>query len=264
MVPNMNINKTLLDFIDRLKYKLYFVLSSFATAILLFVIFYIIFLAIKPLILAEVDAEIVNFFETLQQNNFEENKKEIKSFFNQYGSYANLVFVGIQILQVVIAPIPGQLMGTLGGFIFGFWYGLLLTMIGLTIGSFIAIYFSRIIGNKFVRRFVPKPLMEEFDDLIKHGGVLNFFMVFLLPALPDDAVCFMAGLTKLKIWKLIIACILGRLPGMAVLAFVGSSLESDLFVAKIVFSIAMVFAFFIWIYDDIFTKIIKSKITQAR
>ena len=50
-------------------------------------------------------------------------------------------------------------------------------------------------------------------------------MIFLLPALPDDAVCFIAGLTRLPLWRLLLVGLAGRLPGMAVLAYVGANLD---------------------------------------
>jgi uncharacterized membrane protein YdjX (TVP38/TMEM64 family) len=145
-------------------------------------------------------------------------------------------------------------MGLLGGFVFGFWGGLLLTMLGLTIGSLIAISLSRLIGEKLVRKFVPGTVMEKFDYLITKGGYANFFMIFLLPALPDDAVCFMAGLSRLNVFGLMLACILGRLPGMAVLTFAGASVDYDPSLAKIIFTIAMICALFIWFFQEEITE----------
>jgi len=52
-------------------------------------------------------------------------------------------------------------------------------------------------------------------------GLLTFFIIMLLPGLPDDLVCFIGGLTGIPIWKLMIATIAGRFPGMLVLSMVG-------------------------------------------
>jgi len=159
-------------------------------------------------------------------------------------------FIVFQALQVIVAPIPGQLAGLLGGYLFGFWYGLLLTMTGLTIGSFIAMCLGRLFGVQVVRRFVPAELMAKLDHLIARGGLFNFLVIFVLPVLPDDAICFVAGMTRLSLWKLMVVMIVGRLPGMAVLNYVGASAGEGWNGGWIVFAVAMLISFVLWLYSE--------------
>ncbi|MBF0181010.1 MAG: TVP38/TMEM64 family protein [Magnetococcales bacterium] len=186
----------------------------------------------------------------LADGDFASRKALLKEYFAGFGDRAAWVFLGVQFLQVLIAPIPGQVTGLLGGFLFGFWPGLGLTMAGLLVGSVTVMGLTRLAGNWLVRRMVPSEIMEKFDFLLAKGRVFDFFMIYLLPALPDDAVCFIAGLTRLSLWRLTLACLLGRLPGMAVLTFAGSSLDADLELAQRVFGAAMLVAMVIWLYDD--------------
>lgn len=170
--------------------------------------------------------------------------------FDGNGPTPIVAFLGIQILQVLVAPIPGQLVGLLGGYLFGFSHGLLLTMTGLTIGSAIAMSSSRLLGATLVRRFVPAAVLAKWDHLIDAGGTWNFFMIFLLPVFPDDAVCFLAGLTRLPLPRLLLVCVLGRLPGMAVLTFVGANVGSNALYANVVLGVAMLAACALWLYSD--------------
>jgi uncharacterized membrane protein YdjX (TVP38/TMEM64 family) len=156
----------------------------------------------------------------------------------------------LQILQVLVAPIPGQLLGLLGGSMFGFWHGLLLSMIGLVIGSAIAMGSSRILGEAVVRRFVPAALLSRFDHLSNTNGLWSFFLIFLLPVFPDDAVCFMAGLTRLPLHRLLLVCVLGRLPGTATLTFVGSGVGNDMTQAYVVLGTGIVLAFGVWLFSE--------------
>jgi uncharacterized membrane protein YdjX (TVP38/TMEM64 family) len=135
-----------------------------------------------------------------------------------------------------------------GGWLFGFWHGLLLTMIGLTLGSVIAISLGRLLGKHVVRKFVPAKFVAKFDALVARGGLWNFFLIFLLPVFPDDAACLLAGLTQLPLWKLVGVCLLGRLPGMAVLCYVGDS-AGESTVAKVVFGVAMALSLVVWLYS---------------
>lgn len=197
------------------------------------------------------------FMALLDAQDFEKSKQTVKVFFDSFGEWNQIVFMGAQILQVFFAPIPGQLTGFLGGFLFGFWHGLFLTMLGLAIGSLLAIGLSRFLRDYLVQKFVPQAVLEKFDYLIGKGGLMTFFMIFLLPAFPDDAVCFIAGLTRIKIWQLVVVCVIGRLPGMAVLTFAGTAVDSDLQIAQIILSIAMVISVLIWFFEEEITAYVK-------
>ena len=160
--------------------------------------------------------------------------------------------LAIQVLQVVIAPIPGQAAAFAGGFIFGFWKGWGLTTLGLVIGSLIAMGLARLLGISLVRKIVPDSIIQRFDKVISDGGYMTFFMIFLLPALPDDAVCFLAGLTRLKLLPLSLVCLLGRAPGMAVLSFTGAGFADGLTVwAEVLFAVMMIASVVLWLFWEV-------------
>jgi uncharacterized membrane protein YdjX (TVP38/TMEM64 family) len=207
-------------------------------------IFIIFFIASKILFIFLPD-NIKNFFYVLNKDNLNEALIEAKSYLND--SY--ILFIILQAFQVILVPIPGQVVGILGGYIFGFLKGLTLTMIGVTIGTFIAIIIGRYFG-KFLNKVLPKDIMKKFDFLIENSTTSTFFIIFLLPAFPDDAICFIAGLTKISIFKILIASFLGRLPGMSILSFLGSTLDYNLTLSYIILFIFTLIAFFIWIFDE--------------
>jgi len=239
------------------KQRLIFKLSSLTTIIVGSLLILGIFSALIYLSKFVLPDSYSQFITLLDTQDFEKSKNMVKNFFESFGAWEQVFFIGVQVLQVFFAPIPGQLTGLLGGFLFGFWYGLFLTMIGLTIGSFLAMSLSRFLRDYLVQKFVPKELLEKFDYLIEKGGLMTFFMIFLLPAFPDDAVCFIAGLTRLSISKLVIVCVLGRLPGMAVLTFAGTAVGTDLQIAKIVLGIAMILSVVIWFFEEEITNYVK-------
>ncbi len=81
---------------------------------------------------------------------------------------------------------------------------------------------------------------------------MTFFMIFLLPALPDDAVCFLAGLTKLKLLPLTLVSLLGRAPGMAVLSLTGAGFaEGATLGVKILFAFMMLASVVLWLFWEI-------------
>jgi uncharacterized membrane protein YdjX (TVP38/TMEM64 family) len=186
----------------------------------------------------------------LGSSDWKEAVRRLREAFDSLGAAGIPAFIGLQCAQVFFAPIPGQITGFLGGMLFGFWNGLALTMIGLTVGSFLAMGASRLLGRPFVVRMAGNRVFERFEYLIDGGGLFGYFLLFLLPALPDDAICFVAGLSRLPVARLVAVCLIGRLPGMAVLTLVGASVDAGGLAARAVFGVAMVLSVLIWLYQD--------------
>ncbi|MGO3148144.1 MAG: TVP38/TMEM64 family protein [Leucobacter sp.] len=143
------------------------------------------------------------------------------------GVWAPLAFMGMQVAQVVIAPLPGQVTGLIGGFLFGPWLGLLYTLIGAFLGFWLVFVLARKLGRPFVERFVKSETLAKFDSLLGRGGPFVLFLIYLLPAFPDDVISFIAGLTKIPIRTLLIVSLAGRLPGYLLLSFAGEGLTGE-------------------------------------
>ncbi|WP_459477728.1 TVP38/TMEM64 family protein [Clostridium saccharoperbutylacetonicum] len=162
------------------------------------------------------------------------------------GAFAPLIYILMQIIQVIIAPIPGQVIGLIGGILFGPVLGVIYTIIGSTIGFTIIFIITRRLGRPFVKRFVSEKFLNKFDHLTKEQGPLIFFLIFLLPAFPDDIISFIAGLTTIKISTLVIISILGRLPGYIVLSITGNGLVEDLKFSIFLFAVLAIFSILAW------------------
>ncbi|WP_336361140.1 TVP38/TMEM64 family protein [Haladaptatus sp. ZSTT2] len=143
-----------------------------------------------------------------------------------YGSLAPLVFIALQIAQVVIAPIPGQAMGVVSGYLFGAALGTLYSVIGAAIGSFLAAGIARRFGRPYVTRVVHPDTLARFDGVTDRRGAAGLFLAFLVPGLPDDAICFVAGLTRLSLSRIVLIAILGRAPSLLLTNLVGAELAS--------------------------------------
>lgn len=195
-------------------------------------------------------AGLVDFVTSITSADFEGHKLALKAWFDAWGAVAMWVFLGVQFLQVVVAPIPGQFTGMVGGFVFGFWRGIALNVAGNAIGSLTAMLLTRVFGERVMRPFVPLRIQDKFDATMHRGGLSNFFMLYLLPGTPKDAICFMAGLTRFPVWKLMLANTLGRLPGLVVLTFTGAAMDGNLLAVKLVFGAGLFLALLAWLFDE--------------
>jgi uncharacterized membrane protein YdjX (TVP38/TMEM64 family) len=206
--------------------------------------------ALSQLVIPLLPADWRATLDLLGSGDFEAARDHLRQLLEGAPVPPAVAFVGLQVAQVLVAPIPGQLVGLVSGYLFGFWAGLALTMAGLAVGTTLAVGLARLLGEKVVRRFVPRRHLERFDTLVGAGGLWNFFLIFLLPVFPDDAACFLAGLTRLPLWQLVGMALLGRLPGMAVLAFVGASAGAGSTAAYVVLGVALALSVVLWLFSD--------------
>ena len=141
---------------------------------------------------------------------------------HRWGVFAPLVFIGIQALQVLIAPIPGEVTGFLGGLVFGQGWGLLYSMIGLTAGSLLAFGVGRWLGMAFVQRLVTPGVWARLGFVVETEGAVLCFLLYLIPGLPKDILCYLFGLSPMPFWVFAAASTLGRFPGTWVLSAQGA------------------------------------------
>ncbi|HEX7100032.1 MAG TPA: TVP38/TMEM64 family protein [Acidimicrobiia bacterium] len=153
--------------------------------------------------------------------------EEARRLVEDAGAWGPLVLIGMQVVQIVIAPIPGQITGLVGGYLFGPVLGVVYTTIGATIGFTLVFILARRWGRPFVEKFVSREHLERFDHLAGKRGTLALFLVFLLPAFPDDVISFIAGLTPIPIRTLVLISLAGRLPGYVLLSLGGNGLAYD-------------------------------------
>jgi uncharacterized membrane protein YdjX (TVP38/TMEM64 family) len=151
--------------------------------------------------------EALKFYYTLQDHH------RLKGIILSYGAYSPLVFILLQIVQVVVAPIPGGAIEFIGGYIFGVGAGFLYSMVGLLIGSSLAFGLARIFEKWAVEKFVSEQTRKNFDYLIGHEGVILSFLLFLIPGFPKDALCYILGLTPMHLGIFLIISTIGRVPG---------------------------------------------------
>ncbi|MDO8508777.1 MAG: TVP38/TMEM64 family protein [Nanoarchaeota archaeon] len=188
--------------------------------------------------------------------NIVENRDILKSFLLQFKLLAPIVLIVFIALQVLFAPIPGQAAGLVSGFLYGPILGTLYSMTGLIIGSYIAFFLSRKFGRPLVEKFVHADTLKKFDHFSQENGLIALFLIYLLPVLPDDAICYIAGLTKIRMRILMIISTIGRLPGFIVLNLVGSGLASQTSKnSLIIFLVFMIISIILFFYKDKIEKI---------
>ncbi|WP_144902230.1 TVP38/TMEM64 family protein [Halobellus captivus] len=154
---------------------------------------------------------------------------ELRTWIAQFGVFAPLVFVVIQAVQVIVAPIPGQVVALVAGYLFGPFWGTVYSLTGVLIGSAIAFSLAKRFGRSFVEDILHEDVVDRFDDFVERVGAPGLFAFVIIPGLPDDAICFLSGLTPLRLRTFIAVISIGRLPAYVITVYAGGELASGRF-----------------------------------
>ena len=146
----------------------------------------------------------------------------LQTWLASFGAGAPLVAIALNAAQVIAAPIPGQVIGLANGYLFGVWLGTAYSFIGVMLGTGVVLALARRWGRPLAARLVPPTQLEKLDRLVALRGEMFFFLIFLLPFLPDDLTCFAIGLTDLPLARMMVLVAIGRLPGLIAASWFGA------------------------------------------
>ncbi len=182
---------------------------------------------------------------------FYSSRKEVKHLLEQTGPYAPIVFIILQALQVVMAPIPGEVTGFLGGWVFGTGLGFVYSSVGLALGSMLAFGLGRWLGLPLVHRLVSESVYHRFDFLARTGGEMVTLLFFLIPGFPKDYLCFLLGVSPLPFGTCLVIATFGRMPGTWLLSIQGAKVGSARYTEFVIFlTIAAAAALLAYIYRE--------------
>ena len=195
------------------------------------------FLAIVTIIVVLLWPHLKGMFEPGGVQNLIERIREA-------GPVGVFVLLGFQLLQVIVALIPGEVVQIAAGLLYGPWLGVLILFVGCVISSFIVFQLVHRLGAPFVRDIVPDRLIDRFDTFEKTKKFDSIvFILFLIPGLPKDVFTYIVPLTEMPMGKYLIISNIARLPGMLGSTLAASALISgDYLRAGIIFGVLAIIA----------------------
>ena len=144
-------------------------------------------------------------------------------------------------LVLGLDPFHGKMeTGILGGFLFGQWLGLFYSTIGLTIGSVVSFAIGRWLGAHYVKNLVSAETWNRLGFVVEAEGTVLCFIIFLIPGLPKDIVCYLFGISPMPILVFAVVSGLGRIPGTWVLSAQGAHTATGNYVYVIVITAVVV------------------------
>ena len=178
-----------------------------------------------------------------------QDKDAFRARIESYGVWAPGVFIIFQVFQVLVSPIPGELVGAAGGYVFGWLPSLIYSTIGLSVGSWINFFAARLLGRDLVERVIPPKFLAKISYLMERQGVIASFIFFIIPGFPKDYFCFALGLSPMS-WRIfLVISSVGRIPGTLLLSLQGAAIYHEnywSFVILGVISVAFIVPVWIW------------------
>lgn len=167
--------------------------------------------------------------------------EHIRAWVERSGLGGRLAYMGLVIIQIIVALIPGEALEIAGGYAFGAFEGTLLCMAAATLGSLLVFAMVRRFGVRLVEIFFTAEKLRSLRFLrTTRKREMLFLIIFMIPGTPKDLLCYFAGLTDIKfpVWLLI--CSLGRIPSIITSTIGGDALGTEKYwFAAIVFAAAL-------------------------
>ncbi len=161
---------------------------------------------------------------------------------DRQGIWAPLLFMGMVILQIVVAVIPGEPLEIAAGYAFGALEGTLWCLLGAFAGRVMVFLLVRRFGARAVEVFFPLDKLQSLRFL-QNERRLTFwvFLLFFLPGTPKDVLCYIAGLTNLPLRSWLIISAIAPIPSIVTSTIGGDALGmGDYAFAVLVFVITLV------------------------
>ena len=156
---------------------------------------------------------------------FASEPERFQQWVDSHGLLAPVLFMGMVILQVVVAVIPGEPLEIAAGYAFGALEGTVLCVLGTLIGGVLVFLLVRRFGAQAVEVFFD---LEKFRSLrfFQDRRRLTFwvFLVFFLPGTPKDVLCYFVGLTDMRLRTWILVSAVARIPSIITSTVGGSAL----------------------------------------
>lgn len=173
-----------------------------------------------------------------------ENFNDIVTFLEQYKLHSIPIYISLQILQIVISVIPGQVFQLAAGYLYTFFPATLFSIIGAVIGTTITFYLASWLGSDFIHMLFGKESTADYVAKLNSKRAYSIvFLLYLIPGLPKDVISYAAGISEMKYKPFIIISTVGRLPGMMGSIVIGSMWHKEEYFGMLILGVLAVVSF---------------------
>ena len=163
------------------------------------------------------------------------SQEDFRDYVRSFGVLAPVVMLGLQILQVFIALIPGEIVESAAGFVLGSWLGTAVCYLGICIASTLIFMLTRRYGIRLVEVFVTREKINELRFLNteqKRNALI--FLLFFIPGTPKDLLTYFVGLTDIRLKTFLLLSMVARIPSVITSTFGGHLLGEERYIGAVI------------------------------
>ena len=155
------------------------------------------------------------------------DSRAVRGFVAENAAMSRLAMLGINIVQIFLAFLPGEPIELASGYAFGFWEGTALCLVASGFATSVIYWATRRWGWRLVSLFFDRSLLDRFSWL-NNAKCLELVMlaVFLIPGTPKDFLTYFAGLTNMRFWPVVLIATFGRIPSIVTSTMAASAVGS--------------------------------------
>ena len=163
------------------------------------------------------------------------SQEDFRDYVRSFGVLAPLVMLGLQILQVFIALIPGEIVESAAGYVLGPWLGTAVCYLGIAIASVLIFTLTRRYGVRLVEVFISREKINELRFLNTEQKRNNLiFLLFFIPGTPKDLLTYFIGLTNVRLRTFLMLSMIARIPSMITSTFGGHLLGAGNYAGAVI------------------------------
>ena len=167
------------------------------------------------------------------------DSEKLVSYIEGFGIWGAFVLVGIQIFQIILALIPGELVEFVSGVIYGTLWGTVICLVGVALGELLVYMLVKWLGMRFLNKIISP---REFKKLtfLNDEKKLEYvvFLLFFIPGTPKDVLTYFMPLTKIDVRRFLAISTIARIPSVLSSAYAGATFaEGDLMQTVIIYAV---------------------------
>ena len=168
-------------------------------------------LVVIAVVVLAVKGAVIYFWPYISSLQEEENQKIFQDWVRSFGPWGIIILLVIQVLQIILFFIPGEVIEFSSGLLYGILGGYLICITGQILAILLTYFLVRIFGKALVDKMVDKETMNKVEERHTRAEVLLFFCL-LIPGIPKDVFNFVAPYCKVPMWKYIVITLIARFP----------------------------------------------------
>jgi uncharacterized membrane protein YdjX (TVP38/TMEM64 family) len=128
----------------------------------------------------------------------------MESLFHGNEFLATFIFFAVCFLQPILLPMPEAATVTAGSAVFGSLPAACISFVGTLSGIIVAYFIAKIGGQKLIQKLVKEKHLEQYKSYVSRNEICILMILFIIPILPDEIICFGAGISGVNFLKFLI------------------------------------------------------------